>query len=66
VTKLKGCTTVVRLYASCVVVHPFDHWFRRGLESSYPRGSCMLRVRRFALLAFRVGLYDMWDLAPVS
>jgi hypothetical protein len=48
------------------VVHPFDHWFRRGLESSYPRGSCMLRVRRFALLAFRVGLYDMWDLAPVS
>jgi hypothetical protein len=25
----------------------------------------MLRVRRFALLVFQVGLYDMWDLAPV-
>jgi hypothetical protein len=24
----------------------------------------MLRVRRFAIFAFRVSLYDMWDLAP--
>jgi hypothetical protein len=26
----------------------------------------MLRVWRFALFAFWVSLYDMWDLAPVS
>jgi hypothetical protein len=29
-------------------------------------GSCMLRVQRFALFAFWVSLYDMWDLALVS
>jgi hypothetical protein len=26
----------------------------------------MLRVRRFAIFAFRVSLYDMWDPAPMS
>jgi hypothetical protein len=35
--KPKGCTTVVRLHASCMVVRPFAHWFRRGWGNAYNR-----------------------------
>jgi hypothetical protein len=36
---LKGCTTMVRLHAPCVAVHPFDRWFRRGWGNAYNRGA---------------------------